>query len=213
MMLPRWSRSLQRFSSACLYRTIAAPPVNDLRSSCQLNIANRLLHLRCGYSDVASVSAEAPDKNNPISKPTVNLNKMFWSKPCSLALPPDSPLRIEEPKFEGLKHVIFKMLLFYSKQSKSIRGANVVYKRVASQVDTPVIYDVFNLEKTFKTTFSLLVLHMWLVLRRLKEDGKEGVQFGQYVYEIYNHDVEMRVSKAGVDERLGEDILWKFSGL
>lgn len=57
---------------------------------------------------------------------------------------------------------------------------------------------VFQLEKTFKTTFSLLVLHMWLVLRRLKEDGKEGVEFGQYLYEIYNHDVELRVSKAGV---------------
>lgn len=39
---------------------------------------------------------------------------------------------------------------------------------------------------------------MWLCLRRLKEDGKEGVEFGQYIYETYNHDVELRVSKAGV---------------
>jgi hypothetical protein len=39
---------------------------------------------------------------------------------------------------------------------------------------------------------------MWLCLRRLKEEGKEGVEFGQYLYEIYNHDVELRVSKAGV---------------
>jgi len=44
---------------------------------------------------------------------------------------------------------------------------------------------------------------MWLVLRRLKEDGQEGVDLGQYVYEIYNHDVELRVSKAGVRARLG----------
>lgn len=57
---------------------------------------------------------------------------------------------------------------------------------------------VFNLEKTFKMTFSLLVLHMWLCLRRMKEEGKEGVELGQYLYEIYNHDVELRVSKAGV---------------
>lgn len=39
---------------------------------------------------------------------------------------------------------------------------------------------------------------MWLILRRLKEEGKDGVKFGQYIYEIYNHDVELRVSKAGV---------------
>ena len=47
-------------------------------------------------------------------------------------------------------------------------------------------------------TFSLLVLHMWLCLRRLKAEGKDGVELGQYLYEIYNHDVELRVSKAGV---------------
>ncbi|KAG4137053.1 hypothetical protein ERO13_D07G047600v2 [Gossypium hirsutum] len=91
------------------------------------------------------------------------------------------------------------MMLFYSKQSKSIRGANVIYRRVLSQVDKPAIYEVFSLEKTFRMTFSLLVLHMWLCLRRLKAEGKDGVELGQYVYEIYNHDVELRVSKAGVN--------------
>uniref|UniRef100_A0A6M2EXI3 Ubiquinol-cytochrome c chaperone domain-containing protein n=1 Tax=Populus davidiana TaxID=266767 RepID=A0A6M2EXI3_9ROSI len=133
------------------------------------------------------------------SNSVVNLDKIFRSKPCSLALAPDSPLRIEEPEYEGIRRFVLKLLLFYSKQSKSIRGANVVYRRIVSQVDRPAIYEVFNLEKTFKMTFSLLVLHMWLCLRRLKQEGKEGVEFGQYIYEIYNHDVELRVSKAGVN--------------
>jgi len=43
---------------------------------------------------------------------------------------------------------------------------------------------------------------MWLCLRRLKQEGNEGVEFGQYLYEIYNHDVELRVSKAGVSTHL-----------
>ncbi|CAK7335895.1 unnamed protein product [Dovyalis caffra] len=133
------------------------------------------------------------------SNSVVNLDKMFRSKPTSLALAPDSPLRMEEPKYEGIRRFVLKLLLFYSKQSKSIRGANVVYHRIVSQVDKPAIYEVFNLEKTFKMTFSLLVLHMWLYLRRLKQEGKEGAEFGQYLYEIYNHDVELRVSKAGVN--------------
>ncbi|KQK16166.1 hypothetical protein BRADI_1g27180v3 [Brachypodium distachyon] len=132
-------------------------------------------------------------------RPEVRLNSMFLSKPCSLALPPDSPLRAEDPHYEGIKRFMLTLLLFYSKQSKSIRGANAVYHRITSHVDKPDIYEVFQLEKTFKTTFSLLVLHMWLVLRRLKEEGKDGVKFGQYIYETYNHDVELRVSKAGVN--------------
>ena len=126
------------------------------------------------------------------------MDKMFWSKPCSLALALDSPLRIEEPKYEGIRRFLLKMMLFYSKQSTYIRGANVVYRRIVTQVDKPAIYEAFNLEKTFKMTFSLLVLHMWLCLRRLKQEGNKVVEFGQYLYKIYNHDVELRVSKAGV---------------
>ncbi|XP_062189393.1 uncharacterized protein LOC133892560 [Phragmites australis] len=157
------------------------------------------------FSKAAAATATSPSRSAASAsaasgpRPEVRLNSMFLSKPCSLALPPDSPLRAEDPHYKGIKRFMLTLLLFYSKQSKSIRGANVVYDRITSQVDMPVIYDVFQLEKTFKTTFSLLVLHMWLVLRRLKEEGKDGVKFGQYIYEIYNHDVELRVSKAGVN--------------
>jgi cytochrome b pre-mRNA-processing protein 3 len=71
-----------------------------------------------------------------------------------------------------------------------------------------LLFAVFNLEKTFKTTFSLLVLHMWFYLRRIKQEGNDGVEFGQYLYEIYNHDVELRVSKAGVSCILQIDIIF-----
>lgn len=76
-----------------------------------------------------------------ISVLQVNLDKMFWSKPCSLALPRDSPLRVEEPNYQGIKRFMLRLMLFYSKQSKSIRGANVVYRRIISQVDKPPIYE------------------------------------------------------------------------
>ncbi|KAI8564503.1 hypothetical protein RHMOL_Rhmol03G0186600 [Rhododendron molle] len=204
-MFSRWSRAV-----TYLYRVGPQKDVVIRRDFCSLSGR--------GYSKVAA-TAEAPvgvdsgekgHANAPeisgislgsaIPEYTlVNLNKMFWAKPCSLALAADSPLRVEEPKYEGIRHIIFKLLLFYSKQSKSIRGANVVYRRIVSQVDKPAIYNVFSLEKTFKMTFSLLVLHMWLCLRRLKQEGNEGVEFGQYLYELYNHDVEKRVSKAGVN--------------
>ncbi|OMO94841.1 Ubiquinol-cytochrome c chaperone, CBP3 [Corchorus capsularis] len=184
-MVPRWSRTLTHLSR--------------LRSlnSIEMGKDFSVIHRR-SYAVVAPAAPDPVDKSSP-TKSTVNLDKMFWSKPCSLALAPDSPLRVEDPKFEGIKRIIFKMMFFYSKQSRSIRGASVIYRRVLSQVDKPAIYEVFNLEKNFKMTFSLLVLHMWLCLRRLKAEGKDGVELGQYVYEIYNHDVELRVSKAGVN--------------
>ncbi|EOY22793.1 hypothetical protein QUC31_007923 [Theobroma cacao] len=184
-MLPRWNRALAHLSKLRSFNSI------------ELGKDFSMIH-RQSYAAVAPAAPDSPDKSFP-ARSTVNLDKMFWSKPCSLALAPDSPLRVEDPKYDGIKRIILKMMLFYSKQSKSIRGANVIYRRVLSQVDKPAIYEVFNLEKTFKMTFSLLVLHMWLCLRRLKAEGKDGVELGQYLYEIYNHDVELRVSKAGVN--------------
>ncbi|KAF3536214.1 hypothetical protein F2Q69_00019884 [Brassica cretica] len=64
------------------------------------------------------------------------------------------------------------------------------------------VFSVFNLEKIFKITYLLLVLHMWIVLLRLKEEGEEDVDLGQSVYEIYNHNVEVRVFKTGVRARI-----------
>ncbi|KAL9409368.1 hypothetical protein AB3S75_047709 [Citrus x aurantiifolia] len=179
-MLPRWSRA-----------------VRSLNSITQRNDIHAIS--RQSYAMATAAAASVEPAPRPTKQLVVSLDKMFWSKPASLALAPDSPLRVDEPKYEGIKRFILKLMLFYSKQSKSIRGANVIYKRVVSQVDKPAIYDVFNLEKTFRMTFSLLVLHMWFCLRRLKEEGKEGVELGQNLYEIYNHDVELRVSKAGVN--------------
>ncbi|KAL8243496.1 hypothetical protein R6Q59_009754 [Mikania micrantha] len=180
-MMPRWSQSL-----AYLYRHNKSVMPRDLYAlPCR-----RISRIAAAEVSVASY---------PSAKSEIDLNKTFRSKPCSLALPHESPLRIEEPTYEGLRHFLLKMMLFYSKQSKSIRQANAIYRRVVSQVDKPVIYDAFRLEKTFRTNFSMLVVHMWLCLRRLKAEGKEGVELGQYVYEIYNHDLETRVSKAGVN--------------
>ncbi|XP_073143973.1 uncharacterized protein [Henckelia pumila] len=190
-MLPRWSRVVGRIWRA-----------NNSHNS--LEVVRRDFPL-CVFRNYVKVAAAVESnvahstETTGIVKPEVNLNKMFWSKPCSLALANDSPYRVEDPNYEGAKRVILKLMLFYSKQSQFIRWANVIYSRVTYQVDRPAIYDVFSLEQTFKVTFSLLVLHMWLCLRRLKEEGKEGVELGQYLYEIYNHNLEMRVSKAGVN--------------
>ncbi|KAL6862148.1 hypothetical protein ACP4OV_016797 [Aristida adscensionis] len=208
--MSRWRAAASRISSAAGAAAAAESRVLSRAVSKAVSPPPPSLQtLSRTFAKAAAAAAAAPASPSPRGggaaaaaagpRPEVRLNSMFLSKPCSLALPPDSPLRAIEPQYEGIKRFMLTLLLFYSKQSKSLRGANVVYDRITSQVDSPAIYDVFQLEKTFKTTFSLLVLHMWLVLRRLKEEGKDGVKFGQYIYEMYNHDVELRVSKAGVN--------------
>ncbi|KAH9329621.1 hypothetical protein KI387_001729, partial [Taxus chinensis] len=139
------------------------------------------------------------DRQNDKSSHQVRGSMAFLSKPCSLALHANSKFWVHEPEYKGIHYFFLKLLLYYSKESRSIRNANVLYKRIVYQVDRSDIYDTFNLEKCFRTTFALLVLHTWLCLSRLKAEGKEGIEFGQYLYEHYNRDLELRVASAGVN--------------
>ncbi|KAF2561913.1 hypothetical protein F2Q70_00015249, partial [Brassica cretica] len=126
-MLPRFGRAVSQISK------LPSLTTNGLAK-------NLSFFSRYGYATVAP----AEQKDFP-SKSPVNLDKMFWSKPSSLAMPKDSPLRVDEPSYEGILRYILKMLVFYSKQSTSIRGADVIYKRIIAQVDTPAIYEGINI--------------------------------------------------------------------
>lgn len=106
-----------------------------------MNVLVRITILSNALELVSACTVVHVAENRSTNVRQVNLDKLFWSKPCSLALDPSSPLRVEEPKYEGIKHIMLKLMLFYSKQSKSIRGANAVYWRITSQVDTPTIYE------------------------------------------------------------------------
>ncbi len=47
----------------------------------------------------------------------------------------------------------------------------------------------------------LLCLHVWLLLGRLRAEGKSGKQLGQQLYDNFQDDVEKRVRAAGVKVR------------
>ena len=44
----------------------------------------------------------------------------------------------------------------------------------------------------------MLVLHVWMCLVRFRSEEKDGPDFGQALYEVYNEDLERRVVAAGV---------------
>ncbi|XP_024519640.1 uncharacterized protein LOC9661590 [Selaginella moellendorffii] len=118
-------------------------------------------------------------------------------KPCSLALPPDSMIRYVEPHPGGFRGLMLKVLGFYSKESTRIRGAKRLYARITSQVENPELYSSFGLEKKFRTVHAMLLLHVWMVLVRLRTEEK-GENIGQTMYEVFNLDLEQRIYKEGV---------------
>lgn len=118
--------------------------------------------------------------------------------PRSLSLDPNSRFRVSDPVPEGFKRTVLKLLGYYSRQSRLIRGANTLYSRISSQVDQPELYANFALEQSFRTTHAMLVLHMWLSLGRLRSEGKDGAAMGQSLYDAFNHDLERRIIATGL---------------
>lgn len=55
-----------------------------------------------------------------------------------------------------------------------------------------------GLPDRFAATYSLLCLHVWLLLVRLRREGDDGRELAQILYEAFQDDVEIRVHAEGV---------------
>lgn len=60
----------------------------------------------------------------------------------------------------------------------------------------------FQIPGDFQHKYSLLCLHVWMLLRRLKLEGKDGKMLSQIMYDNFQDDVEHMVRQAGVQIRL-----------
>lgn len=60
---------------------------------------------------------------------------------------------------------------------------------------------VFGLEKKFVDKFNMLSVHMWMLLVRLRSEGKDGKDLAQMMYEAFQENVEARVRAEGVKVR------------
>lgn len=60
---------------------------------------------------------------------------------------------------------------------------------------------VFGLERKFADRYSMLCIHMWMLLVRLRSEGKDGKDLAQMMYEAFQENVEARVRAEGVKVR------------
>lgn len=132
------------------------------------------------------------------SEKDLEIEKQKTIKARSLSLDRSSRIRVVDPAPSGFTHTVLKLLGYYGKQSRLIRGANTLYSRISHQVDQPELYANFALEQSFRTTHAMLVLYMWLSLCRLRSEGKDGGAMGQSLYDAFNHDLERRIIATGL---------------
>ncbi len=82
-----------------------------------------------------------------------------------------------------------------------------LYASIILQARTESFYSLYGVPDTLNGRFDLITLHMFIVLRRLKDLGDEGVKVSQNLFDIMFADMDRNMREMGVgDLRVGKKV-------
>ncbi|KAI3428057.1 hypothetical protein D9Q98_006442 [Chlorella vulgaris] len=117
---------------------------------------------------------------------------------------------LEELAAETQRSLAVRALLslggYYSRESRHMRSAKRLYTAVTEQATAPLFLQTMGMSAEFQHIHSSLCLHIWLLLVRLRAEGKSGKQLAQLLYDDFQTDVEHRARQAGVRVRLQKQL-------
>jgi len=115
----------------------------------------------------------------------------FTSKPKSLAIPFESTSEVfEVPEKRATTlpwytRFMLKIGGYDSSESVQNRASQRLFKAVVERCDEEKFYEVLGLEHSFRTEHAMFVLHVWLVLARLRREGDSGKAISQMFYDTF----------------------------
>ncbi|KAF6255014.1 ubiquinol-cytochrome C chaperone-domain-containing protein [Scenedesmus sp. NREL 46B-D3] len=128
----------------------------------------------------------------------------FRSKPQSLQFARGGVQYPQQLEGNILGRAFLTAIGAYSRRQQLRNGASVLYRAITEAAERPELHQALGLDGSkFTSSHSLLSLHMWLVIRRLAEEGtpppKDAKVFNQVLYaDYFFKDVERRVYAYGV---------------
>lgn len=127
-------------------------------------------------------------------------------QPVSLEVaPPTDDAEVSAKRASGLKQLLLRMSGFWSRESAAIRGSRKLYAAAEAQALDAVFLQNASLDPhSFQAQQSALVLHMWMLMRRLRTDGEDGKRVSQPLHDIFQAEVERRVHEVGVRVRVNK---------
>jgi cytochrome b pre-mRNA-processing protein 3 len=76
----------------------------------------------------------------------------------------------------------------------------LLYETIVAQARNPVLYREFGVPDTLDGRFEAIVLHLVLVLRRLKRDFPEGVDLAESLQEVFFSDMDRSLREMGAGD-------------
>jgi cytochrome b pre-mRNA-processing protein 3 len=101
-----------------------------------------------------------------------------------------------------LRKAVLWMGGYYSKHSTYMRGAAELNTCIREQALNADVMKHLHVPDDFQHQHAMLCLHVWLVLKRLRMEGKPGRAISQIMYDNFQEEVEKMVRDAGVQVRV-----------
>lgn len=93
-----------------------------------------------------------------------------------------------------------RMLRWLSRRSDRRRDAQTLYAAIVTQTRQPTFYVDYEVPDTLEGRFELLVLHIFLVLERLRAEGSAGDAVAQELVDAFVSDMDTTMREVGVGD-------------
>lgn len=88
----------------------------------------------------------------------------------------------------------------FSRSGKQERAAFQLYGAAVAAARDPYLYLTLGVPDTLDGRFDAICLHVYLVIRRLTRDGRQGAPMAQAVFDAMFHDMDINLREMGVGD-------------
>lgn len=92
------------------------------------------------------------------------------------------------------------MIKLWSQNTAKKQAADTIYAAIVAQARHPAFYRDADVPDSLDGRFDVLVLHMFLFLRRLKREGEVASEVGQLVFDTMFADLDQDLREMGVGD-------------
>lgn len=92
------------------------------------------------------------------------------------------------------------MFSWFTKRRAQIRNAHNLYGSIVAMTREPALYDTLKVPDTLEMRFELLVLHMFVFLRRLSRSDEQTGPLRQALVDRFFQDMEITSRQIGVGD-------------
>jgi cytochrome b pre-mRNA-processing protein 3 len=88
----------------------------------------------------------------------------------------------------------------FGRKPPEARIAATLYGAIVAQAREPALYARLGVPDTVSGRFEMLVLHVFLVIRRLRDGGATGAALGQAIFDAFCTDMDRSLREFGVGD-------------